>query len=141
MSTDRDTTRIVRSWLRTDEHDSANRVLDDVLLLLDATPQRRSVWPVRRIADMHAFAKVAIAAAAVVVVAVVGINLLPASGGFGAGGVSPSPSPTVLPSPSPRPVTAFPNSGELAIGRRFDLRRLAVQWAEEERTYVRAGGA
>ena len=43
MSTDRDTTRIVRSWLRTDEHESADRVLDNVLALLDATPQRRSL--------------------------------------------------------------------------------------------------
>ena len=41
MSTDRDTTRIVRSWLQTDEHESADRVLDAVLDQLDATPQRR----------------------------------------------------------------------------------------------------
>ena len=41
MSTDRDTTRIVRSWLGTDEHESADRVLDAVLDQLDATPQRR----------------------------------------------------------------------------------------------------
>ena len=34
MSAERDTTRIVRSWLRTDEHESADRVLDDVLALL-----------------------------------------------------------------------------------------------------------
>jgi len=122
MSTDRDTTRVVRSWLRTDEHESADRVLGNVLVLLDATPQRRPWWPARRIANVNTYGKVAIAAAAVVVVAVVGINLLPASGGFGAGGVSPSPSPTVLPSPSPRPVTAFPNSGELAIGRHSMIR-------------------
>ena len=49
MSTERDVTRIVRSWLRTDEHESADRVLDTVLDLLDATPQRRSWWPARRI--------------------------------------------------------------------------------------------
>ena len=30
MTTDRDMTRIVRSWLRTDEHESADRVLDGV---------------------------------------------------------------------------------------------------------------
>ena len=33
MSAERDTTRIVRSWLRTDEHESADRVLDTVLTL------------------------------------------------------------------------------------------------------------
>jgi hypothetical protein len=54
MSIDRDvdTARIVRSWLRTEEHESADRVLDDVFALLDATPQRRSWWPARRFADM-----------------------------------------------------------------------------------------
>ena len=31
--------------------------------------------------------------------------------------------------------------GELVIGRRFDLRRFAEQWAEEERRYFQAGGA
>ena len=72
MSADRDITRIVRSWLRTDEHESADRVLGIVLALLDTTPQRRSWWPARRIADMNAYAKILIAAAAVVVVAVVG---------------------------------------------------------------------
>src|SRR3970040_1990973 len=86
MSTERDMTRIVRSWLRTDEHESADRVLDHVLAQLNATPQRRSWWPARRIADMNNVAKLAIAAAAVVVVAVVGINLLPAGGGVGGGG-------------------------------------------------------
>ena len=39
MDTERDVTRIVQSWLRTDEHESADRVLDDVLALLDATQQ------------------------------------------------------------------------------------------------------
>jgi len=131
MSADRDLTRTVRSWLRTDEHESADRVLEDVLALLDATPQRRSWWPARRIADMNTFAKLAIAAAAVVVVAVVGINLLPARGGIGPGEpvVTPSPSPSLAPSPSPSlaptpqpspsssPAVVFPARGVLAIGR------------------------
>jgi hypothetical protein len=119
MSTDRDMTRIVRSWLRTDEHESADRVLDIVLARLDATPQRRSRWPARRIADMNTFAKFAIAAAAVVVVAIAGINLLPGGSGVGGGpAVSPSPSPSATPTPSPSPTTAaFPPAGELAIGR------------------------
>ena len=50
MSTDRDTTRIVRSWLQTDEYESADRVLDAVLDQLDTTPQRRATWwPARRL--------------------------------------------------------------------------------------------
>ncbi len=132
MSTDRDTTRIVRSWLRTDEHESADRVLDTVLALLNATPQRRSSWPSRRIADTNGYAKLAVAAAALVVVGVVGVvgfNLLPNRGGIGPAGTesppptsSPSPSPSPSPSRSPRPeasrVTgAIPESGALAGGR------------------------
>jgi len=31
--------------------------------------------------------------------------------------------------------------GELVIGRRFDLRRLAEQWAEEERKVLEQDGA
>jgi len=124
MSADRDITRIVRSWLRTDEHESADRVLDIVLARLDATPQRRSLWPARRIADMNAFAKFAVATAAVVVIAVAGINLLPASSGVGGEprvSPSPSPSPTAPPSPSPT-ARAFPAPGDLSIGMHAMIR-------------------
>jgi hypothetical protein len=110
MHSEPDVTRIVRSWLRTDEHESAHRVLDNVLAVLDATPQRRSRWPVRRIADMNTYAKLAIATAAVVVVGIVGINLLPAGGRVGADG------PAVSPSPSPTPAAEFPPPGPLAAG-------------------------
>ena len=40
MKSDPDLARTVRSWLRTDENESADRVLDNVLGLLDTTPQR-----------------------------------------------------------------------------------------------------
>jgi len=125
MSTDRDTTRIVRSWLRTDEHESADRVLDNVLALLDATPQRRPRWPARRIADMNSVAKLATAVAAVFVAAVVGLTLLPGRGGPGDDPTpSPSPSPSLSPSPSSTPALlpsgssiVFPPAGALAPGR------------------------
>ena len=42
MSQKRDVTRIFRSWIREDQHESADRILGVVLDLLDATPQRRS---------------------------------------------------------------------------------------------------
>ena len=122
MPTEQDITRIVRSWLRTDEHESADRVLDDVLLVLDATPQRRPLWPARRIAAVNTPVKFAIAAAAVVVVAVVGINLLPSTGGVGGTAASTSPSPTTTSSLPPKSAGSFPPEGELAIGRHSMIR-------------------
>ena len=76
MSTDRDTRRIVRSWLRTDEHESADRVLDAMLERLDTTPERRATWwPARRYRTMSNIVRFSIAAAAVVAIALVGVNL------------------------------------------------------------------
>jgi hypothetical protein len=98
MSTDRDTTRIVRSWLRTDEHDSADRVLDAVLDALDTTPQRRATWwPARRFLEMNNNAKLALAAAAVMVVALVGAALV-ARPNVGSDGPAPSGDPPNTPS-------------------------------------------
>lgn len=75
MSTDRETTRIVRSWLEEGVTALPDRVLDIVLDQVPATPQRRSWWPARRIARMNRILPASIAAAAVVVVAVVGYNV------------------------------------------------------------------
>ena len=98
MSTDRDTKRIVRSWLRSDEHESADRVLDAVLDQLDTTPQRRATWwPARRFPDMNNSAKLALAATAVVVAAFLGIRfLLPGGQGLGSPGPTPSPTPSPI---------------------------------------------
>jgi hypothetical protein len=111
MSTDRDTTRIVRSWLEEGVTALPDRVLDAVLDQVPATPQRRSWWPARRFASVNTYAKVAIALAAVVVVAVVGYNLLPRSGVVG--GLPTSPPPTASPAPSLAPM---PSSGHLPAG-------------------------
>ncbi len=94
MSANRDVNRIVRSWLRTDEHESADAVLQLVLSRLDTTPQRRSWWPTWRSNRMNTYAKLLAAAAAVLVVAVVGYQFLPRAGGPGG-------QPTIAPSPSP----------------------------------------
>ena len=95
MVADRNLARVVRSWLRTDEHESADRVLETVLDLLDATPQRRPSWPARRIADMNTLTRVAVAAAAVVLVAIAGFKLLPLPTG-------PATTPGPTPEPTPR---------------------------------------
>jgi hypothetical protein len=115
MTEERDAMRIVRSWLREDEHESADRVLDVVLARLDTIPQRRSWWPAWRFAHMNTFTKFAMAAAAVVAVAIVGLNLVP--GGLGPGG--PTPPPTASPTTATaRPSAAIPaiRTGPLAPG-------------------------
>jgi hypothetical protein len=115
MSTDRDTTRIVRSWLSHDEHESADRVLYAVLDQLDTTPQRRtSWWPARRFPEMNNTAKLALGAAAVVLVSLLGIQFLAPGANVGGPDVrDPSDSGTSAPSLAPR---ALPRSGELEPG-------------------------
>jgi hypothetical protein len=150
MATERDVTRIVQSWLRTDEHESADRVLDNVLALLDATPQRRSWWPAQRNAEMNPFAKLAIAAAAVVAVALIAINL-PRAGG-GVGGSTPTVAPSSTPSPSaslsltspPSPsapsAVAFPARGELAIAtHRADVDGISLSFSVSTPGWFSAG--
>jgi len=122
MSAERDVTRIVRSWLRTDGHESADRVLDIVLDRLDTTPQRRAWWPARRLADMNNYARLLVAATAVLVVAIVGINLF-SSPQRVAAPAAPSPTPSAEPSASsagpgePLVVTARIPGGGPDIGK------------------------
>ena len=116
MSTERDLTRIVRSWMRDDEHESADRVLDAVLDQLDTTPQRRALWPAWRTPTMNKFVTIGLGAAAVVVLAVLlGTQLLGAPGGFGSPADEPTPSveasgiqPTLEPTPEPTPAGLLP---------------------------------
>src|SRR6187397_3487479 len=100
MSTDRDTTRIVRSWLEEGVTVLPDRVLDAVLDQVPATSQRRPWWPVRTFRGMNHALKPALVAAAVIVVAILGINLMPGSGIVGGPGPSLSPSPSPTPTPT-----------------------------------------
>ena len=122
MSTDRDVTRIVRSWLEEGVTTLPDRVLDAVLDQLPATPQRRFLWPARRFQQMNNYVKFAAAAAAVALVAIVGVQLLPGDGRSGSV-PNPSTSPSTPPSPGASPTappsasnvpTEFP--GELQAG-------------------------
>ena len=96
MSTDRQTTRIVRSWLDEGVTRLPDRVLDGVLDQLPATPQRRSGWSAWRSYQMNVYARLAAAAAAILVVAVVGFQLIPRGGIGGPPTIAPSPSPSLL---------------------------------------------
>jgi hypothetical protein len=109
MSTDRDTTRIVRSWLRTEENESADRVLGTVLDRLDTTPQRRATrWPARRLSTMNTTLKFGLAAVVVALAALIGVNYLAAPNVGGPPGVTDStPEPTPTPTPESTP-TATP---------------------------------
>jgi hypothetical protein len=106
VSTERESNRIVLSWLRADEHVSADRILDDVFTAVDATPQRRSPWLARSVPPMNnTTVRLIAAVAAVAIVAVIGYQLL---SGSGAGDAGPSPSlgPSVDASATPIPSTA-----------------------------------
>jgi hypothetical protein len=97
MSTERDVNRIVRSWLEEGVSALPDRVLDNVLDQLPATPQRRAWWPARRSERMNSALKIVVAAAAVVAVVVAGVYLVPRQGGIGGEGApssSPEPSPS-----------------------------------------------
>jgi hypothetical protein len=100
MSSDRDTTRVVRSWLEDGVTVLPDRVLDAVLDQLPATAQRRPLVPAWRFAPMNRSLQAVIGAAAVIAVAVVGLNLV---GRAPFGAPAPTPSPTPGPRPSPAP--------------------------------------
>jgi hypothetical protein len=115
VSSDDETTRIVRSWLRTNGHDSADRVLDNVLALLDTTPQRR-LWPARTVADMTWYMKLATSTAAVI--AVIAAVSLGSRGDVRVAAPS-SPSPSLGSSLSPSPTVSAVDSeyGPLTPGQ------------------------
>jgi hypothetical protein len=117
MTAERDVTRLVRSWIREDGHESAGRVLQVVLSRLDSTPQRRSWWPARRISNLNSAYKVVLAAAGVLVAAIVGYNLLP---GSTVGPPTASPSPSLAPTAAPATVGPSPTIPPLPAGGALD---------------------
>jgi hypothetical protein len=123
MTVRHDISSIVRSWIREEEYDSADRVLQVVLSQLDSTPQRRPFWQARRFPTMNSPVRYAIAAAAVLVVALVGYQLLSSNAGVPGAGSSALPtaeaSPSINPSPEPSPFggrTLRPFSGADGFG-------------------------
>jgi hypothetical protein len=105
MSTDRDTKRVVRSWMQEGVSQLPDRVLDAVLDQLPATHQRRAGWLARRFPIMNNTAlRYGIAAVVVVAAAIVGLSFLP--GTIGVGGP-----PEATPTPTPASTSA-PSAGE-----------------------------
>ncbi len=158
MSTDRDITRIVRSWLGEGATSLPDRVLDNVFDQLPATPQRRAWWPAWRLTEMNPQLRIALAAAAIVVVAVIGIYVLP--GKSGVGGPAATASPAITPSPGPsgvvltgadvkrplapgtyRVAAPFAAPFSLAFGSQWTPSALAVGDANFTKTTPANGGA
>jgi hypothetical protein len=119
MTTDRDLTRALRSWLHEDAHEDADRVLDLLLDEVDRTPQRRGPWFAGRRPLVRAALAVGLGAAAVVAV-VIGLQLLPGANVGGPPHETPTVSPTATASiratPTALPASTFPPSGDLAKG-------------------------
>jgi hypothetical protein len=103
-----DVNRVVRSWLREDRHEDADRVLETALNTVDTTPQRRTTrWSAWRDLFMdNNVIRIGLVAAAVAVIAVIAFNLLPGSPAPGAES-SPSSTPTPEPSASAIPATSL----------------------------------
>lgn len=99
MSSPSELHRDLRSWLREDRHENADRVLLEALETIAATPQRRAGWLARRFSTLSTYARYGLVAAAIVLVAVIGIGIY----GNPVGGPEPNPtaSPLITPSPSP----------------------------------------
>jgi hypothetical protein len=146
MSTDRDVTAIVRSWLDEGATRLPDRVLDSVLDHVPSTPQRRGFWPARRFRPMNGSLKVLLAGAAVVAVVAVGFAMLPRSSPETSRGATPSPTiaptatpiPTATPLPSPtgprslyRSAPQLLRPGDYVIDQLYDGRitfRMPARW-------------
>jgi hypothetical protein len=101
MSSDREATRIVRSWLEEGVTTIPDRVLDSALDQVPATPQRRPLWPVRRYSEMSTSARLLAAAAAVVALTAAGAAFMLA-GGLGPKSTQVPPGPTAPTPTTPR---------------------------------------
>lgn len=114
--TERDTTRIVRSWLEEGADRIPDRVLDAVENRLPATHQRRAGWLARRFPIMNTTTfRYGIAAAAIVIVALLGFNYL--SPNIGGTRTEPTARPTPTPDPTTTPSFAPLGSQDLDPGR------------------------
>lgn len=117
MSTDRETTRIVRSWLDEGVTQLPDRVLDAVLDQVPATPQRRATWwPAWRRESTNRMIEVGLAAAAVVAAILIGVNAIGTSNVGGPGFDASASTPTPVPSGEPSAEPSATPAGNLSEG-------------------------
>ena len=114
MSSDRDTTRIVRSWLDEGVTQLPDRVLDAVLDQVPATPQRRTFGLARRRSSMNTYLRVGAVAATLLIAAVIGIQVFSAGPNVSGPGPTSTQSPSPSPTPSPTPQAW---AGPIQVGR------------------------
>jgi len=120
VSSDPETTSIVRSWLDEGVTQLPDRVLDAVLDQVPATRQRRVTWwPARRNEPMNTMLKLGLAAVVVTVAALIGVNSLGSSnvGGPGSDDSAPTPEPTATPELTPEPTP----EGNLTVGETYSI--------------------
>jgi hypothetical protein len=98
-SGDQDLTQAVRSWIRTDEHASVERIVDAVLAAAEATPQRRRSWFGPWLSTTVGPVPLSLTAAAAVVVALAALTLQ--AGGQVPGGPPASAGPSAAASEAP----------------------------------------
>jgi hypothetical protein len=110
MSADRDTTRVIRSWLDEGVTSLPDRVLDAVLDEIPAIPQRRRSWGAQAFPRIGRAARLGLATAAILFVAILGLAL------FGWGPNIGGPMETPAPRPTPSPMTLSPGGRTLAAG-------------------------
>lgn len=106
MNSDREMTRIVRSWLEEGPYAIPDHVLDGALAGVSATPQRRHWWQAWRKPFVMNTMRLALTGGVVVLATFIGIGLYFHNQG-GLIGPQPAPSPTIEPSPSPPPIPAL----------------------------------
>ncbi len=93
MSSDPETTRIVRSWMDEGVTQLPDRVLDAVLDHVPAIPQRRAGWPAWRSPLMNKIVGFGLTAAAVVAVVLIGSQLFGSPSNVGGPGTESTPTP------------------------------------------------
>lgn len=135
MSSDPETTRMVRSWLDEGVTQLPDRVLDAVLDQVPGIPQRRAAWwPPRGPLTARTVLQFELVAAVVAVVILIGIHSLGGTSKVGGPGVGPTPTqastaePTATPEPSSSTLESSLPEGTFALADGITVTIPAPGW-------------